>query len=73
MAVQCERIGHENLQLQTECQKTLSRTQEIDMLKRKIVDSNSQILQIDEEASNVKNRLSNQERLFNEVSLRMDF
>lgn len=67
MTVQCERIGHENLQLQTECQKTLSRTHEIEMLKRQIVDLNSQILEIDEEATNAKNRLSNQERLFNEV------
>uniref|UniRef100_A0A915CXZ7 Intersectin-1 n=1 Tax=Ditylenchus dipsaci TaxID=166011 RepID=A0A915CXZ7_9BILA len=66
-AVQCERLSHENLQLQSECQKTFSRTQQIENLKTQIVEKNDLIVSTEQEIQNAKTRLSNQEKLVNEV------
>lgn len=67
MAVQCERVSHEHLQLQTECRKTFSRSEEIESLRKKIIELNEQISHAQRETENTRSRLSNQEKLVNEV------
>ncbi|KAI1733270.1 variant SH3 domain-containing protein [Ditylenchus destructor] len=70
-AVQCERLSHENLQLQSDCQKTFSRTQQIENLKKLIAERNELTSSIDSEAENTKVRLATQAKLVNEK--RVDF
>lgn len=69
MAVQCERISHENLQMQTECQKTFSKKQEIENLKNQITERTNSINLTEEELKNAKERLVSQEKLVYDVCL----
>lgn len=67
MAIQCERVSHENLQMQTECQKTFSKKQEIENLNSQISERTNSINLAENELKNAKERLVNHEKLVSDV------
>jgi predicted nucleic acid-binding Zn-ribbon protein len=65
--VQSERISHENLQLQSECQRQLSRTHEIEALRNEVIEIDEQIKRIETEAAATGEKAMNQEKAVIEV------
>jgi len=61
--VQSERFGHENLQLQSECQRQLSRANEIEALRNEKMQIDEEIKRMDEEIQKMNERATNQEKL----------
>lgn len=53
--------------MQSDSQQTLSRTHEIENLRRQIAELNEQAETATQEMENIKQRLTNQEKLVNEV------
>lgn len=66
-AIQCERVSHENLQMQTEIQKTFSKKQNIENLTNQISELNNSINLTENELKNAKERLINHENIFSNV------
>jgi hypothetical protein len=61
--VQSERFGHENLQLQSECQRQLSRANEIEALRNEKTQIDEEIKGMEEEIQKMNERATNQEKL----------
>lgn len=55
--------------MQSDSQQTLSRTHEIESVRRQIAELNEQAESASQEVENVKQRLTNQEKLVNEVPI----
>jgi len=67
LTVQSERLSHENLQLQSESQRQLSRGHEIEALRKEMVEIDEEIIRLDQEAKVQSGRANNQEKLAEEV------
>lgn len=72
MSIQCERVSHEHLQLQSECRHSLNRAEEIEQLRKVIVERGEEISKIEEEISAIHDRFASQEKAVNEVRLSKD-
>lgn len=66
IAINTERFSHVNLQLQTESQKSLSRSREIETLKRTIAERKAQISETITGISEAKQRLQSQQNLISQ-------
>uniref|UniRef100_A0A7E4UXI2 SH3 domain-containing protein n=1 Tax=Panagrellus redivivus TaxID=6233 RepID=A0A7E4UXI2_PANRE len=66
LSVQCERVSHEYLQLQSESRHSLNRAEEIEQLKKLIVERNDEIVKTDEEFAAVRVKLGEVEKLVEE-------
>lgn len=69
MTVQSERLSHENLQLQSESQRQLSRVHEIEAIRKEMIEIDEEIIRHDEEVKVQSGRANNQEKVAEEVHI----
>lgn len=67
MTIQSERFGHENLQLQAECQRQFGKINEIDTIRKEAITVDEEITRIEEETKELGIKTDNQEKLVLEV------
>lgn len=68
--MQSERFSHENLQLQSEFQRQLTRVNEIDALRQEMGELEEEIRQGESEMETIGGRTRNQEKLVDQVNNR---
>lgn len=69
LSIQCERISHEHLQLQSECRKSTNRAEEIEQLRKSIIERQNELSRCVSEAETVKKSASEKAKLHEEVCL----
>ncbi|KAE9552733.1 hypothetical protein FO519_004050 [Halicephalobus sp. NKZ332] len=66
LSIQCERVSHEHLQLQSECRLSLNRAEEIEQLRKLIVERQEELTKCSEEAESATGNLAAKEKLLEE-------
>uniref|UniRef100_A0AC35G7K5 SH3 domain-containing protein n=1 Tax=Panagrolaimus sp. PS1159 TaxID=55785 RepID=A0AC35G7K5_9BILA len=60
LSIQCERVSHEHLQLQSECRLSINRAEEIENLRKVIVEKNEEIAKVEEEIVSIREKVESQ-------------